>query len=105
MAKTALNEYVHYLQHFLMFISAVFFVVFASSTYKKKIYLFSEIIMAWITNHCKIIFNTQAKYIYVKINQGLLLDYYRSKNWWFNYVDYRQYDVFNDSSNYTVCIF
>ena len=95
-----------------MFISAVFLWYSLVAPIKKKFTYFQRLLwlgLLTIANSALsalIIFNTQAKYIYVKINQGLLLDaIIRSKNWWFNYVDYRQYDVFNDSSNYTVCIF
>ena len=73
-------EFVHYLQHFLMFMSAVFLWYSLVAPIKKKFTYFQRLLwlgLLTIANSALsalIIFNTQAKYNYAKINQGLLLD-------------------------------
>ena len=73
-------ECVHYLQHFLMFISAVFLWYSLAAPVKKKFaYMgrFLWLALLTITNSALsalITFSSQARYNYAKTNQGLVLD-------------------------------
>ncbi len=73
-------ESAHYLQHFLMFISAVFLWYSLAAPIKKKISYFYRLLwlgLLTIANSALsalITFSTQARYNYAATNQGLLLD-------------------------------